>query len=87
VIITDTIKAISIVPVLAILFAAVTTSRVYADAGSDAGDQAARADFSSGVGYHGSCADHGYHVTQNPGFCLSFKFAYAAQWAVLVAGQ
>ena len=64
-----------------------TNQQARASAGSDAGTQAAREDFRNRDGYHGSCADHGYDVTQNPGFCLSFKSAYAFQWAILVAGQ
>jgi hypothetical protein len=55
--------------------------------GSDAGDAAARADFSSGAGYHATCADHGYDVTQDPGFCLSFKAAYILQWGILELGR
>jgi hypothetical protein len=26
-------------------------------------------------------------VTEDPGFCLSFKSSYATQWLVLVAGR
>lgn len=47
------------------------------------GMQAARNDWSSGAGYHPSCEDHGYTVTDNPGFCLSFKTDYILQWNFL----
>ena len=59
---------------------------VHAD-GSSAGRQAAREDFRNGAGYHGSCEDHGYDVTLNPGWCLGFKSAYATQWAILELGK
>jgi hypothetical protein len=49
--------------------------------------QAAREDFRNGAGYQGSCADHGYDVTQYPGWCLGFKSGYAAEWAILEIGK
>jgi hypothetical protein len=55
--------------------------------GSSAGMQAAREDFRNGAGYQGSCADHGYDVTQYPGWCLGFKSGYAAEWAILEIGK
>ena len=55
--------------------------------GSSAGSRAAREDFRNHVGFQGSCADHGYDVTLNPGWCLDFKSSYAIQWGVLSLGQ
>jgi hypothetical protein len=83
-------NTIIIAPIIVLMLAAVSTTfttKAYADAGSDAGIYYARLDFQSGVGFHGSCADHGIDVTQDPGYCLSFKAAYTAQWLVLVAGR
>jgi hypothetical protein len=56
--------------------------------GSSAGAQAAREDFRNGDGQpHGSCEEHGYDVTLNPGWCLAFKSSYAFQWAILELGK
>lgn len=67
------------IPLILILVGAQT-----AKADLTPGDAAARNDFSQGNGFHPSCTDHGYDATQDPGFCLSFKTDYIAQWAILV---
>jgi len=86
--VTNFISPALLIMTLGILVIVTTTNQqARASDASDAGMQAAREDFRNRDGFHGSCEYHGYDVTQNPGFCLSFKSAYAFQWAILVAGR
>lgn len=82
-------KLLFIAPLIAIVagVSVLSTERAYADAGGDAGNYYARLDFENNVGYHGSCSDHGIDVVNNQDYCLSFKLAYAGEWAILTVAK
>jgi hypothetical protein len=82
-------KLIIMGSILAVLVISLVTQtqQVYASAGSDAGDRAARQDWRNGNGFHPGCADHGIDNTLYTGYCLSFKTSYIGTWALLAASQ
>ena len=80
-------KSILIAPMLAIFIGALaTTIAQTAHADISPGAQAARNDWASGQ-RDDSCNDHGYNSVNDPGFCISFKIDYDAQWVVLGLAQ
>jgi hypothetical protein len=86
--VTNVVLPLVLIMTLGVLVMVTTTiQQARADAGSDAGAQAAREDFRNGYGYHGGCADHGYDNTRYTHFCLSFKTGYAATWLLLEASR